>query len=244
MLSAYNNYVKTILISDAGANNARTAYIYNALSSYLPPQSPPEILTDDNRTAIAVEENFIGEEFLRYTRNILTEVVAIGYKYAYLSKKLPLEKLTFRERKIFLCALICADLPADKKYIRARLSETYTCALDGFFSFRMPALKKKWEKIISYIPPDFSVEELERFMGYLVEGNKGKVFVRGGEVYDSKYRLCRRSQLVGAPEDMRLETEILLSGAGEVHIFHPAFENSTRFLRKYYAAHTVFYGNS
>lgn len=236
--------MKKILISDAGENSARVAYIYNALSQSLPAALVrPEILVGQSRSALVVEEQNITPEISRTVQKIVTEVTAIGCKYGYLSRRLQLKKLTLRERKIFICALIAADLSADEKYIRARLQTFESCALDGFFNFRLAPLKRKWDKIIGYIPPDFSAAEMDRFMNYLVDGNKGRAYIRADEVYDGKYRLCRRGELVGASDELRVETEILLSGAGEVLVSHPLAEESELFLRKYYGAHAVFYGN-
>ncbi len=237
--------MEKILVTDAGEQSVRVAYIYNALSSALPAAVPrPRFYVGQARCAIAAEAATLDGRYLRALRELLAETVAIGCKYGYLSARLPLERLTLRERKIFLCALIAADLPADKKYIRSRLEGVAPCALDGFFSFRLHALKRKWDKIIACIPPDFSREEMERFMLYFVDGNAGRAYVRGNRVYDEKYRLCRRGELVGAEGALAAEAEILLCGAAEVHVCRPFSEDSADFLRRYYGAHTVFHGES
>ncbi|MBQ9081478.1 MAG: hypothetical protein IJY26_02440, partial [Clostridia bacterium] len=133
--------MEKILVSDTGEHSARIAYIYNALSALLPGSSlRPKIFVGQTRSAIAAEEATLTPELLRSVKELLTETVAIGYKYGYLSARLPLERLTLEDRKFFLCALIAADLPADKRYIRSRLSEVEACALDGFFSFRLQPL--------------------------------------------------------------------------------------------------------
>ena len=240
--TAYNRGVEKLLVSDAGEGSARIAYVYNCLSSALPASSPrPKLFVGQTRSALFAEEGLFGGETLLYLRDVLAETVAIGCKYGYFSARLPLENLTLRERKIFLCALIAADLPADKKYIRMRLGAGMPCALDGFFAFRLRELRRKWDKILSCVPPDFSREEMERFMRYVVDGNTGRTYLCGDKVYDGAYRLCRRGCLVGAEGDFAAEAEILFCCAAEVHVCSPVSDCAAGFLRRYYGAHTVFH---
>ncbi|MBR7100127.1 MAG: hypothetical protein IKC91_03115 [Clostridia bacterium] len=233
--------MEKILISDAGENNARIAYIYNALCSHTPVRTVrPTIYVGQTRSAIFADEALLTPAFIHTFCKLLIESIAIGAKYAYLSARLPLDNLSKAERQIFLCALIAADLSEEKKYIRSKLSFENCRALDGFFSFRLHALKQKWNKTLSYIPPDFSPLECDRFLHYFISGNSGMVYVNDGLVYDSEYRICRRGQLVGEAL-LCPQTEILLSGAKEVNISQSISKELENFLRKYYAEHTVFY---
>ncbi len=243
MRAAYNRCVEKILVSDAGGQSSRIAYIYDALSARSPLSRPRfRLLSDGTRCAVAAEGEPDGQ-IGGALRDIVAETLAIGCKYARLSSCLALERLTLRERKLFLCALIAADLPAEKKYIRSRLRGE-SCALDGFAAFRMGGLREKWDRIVSFVPPDFTREEMEHFMRYFVDGNAGRVYLRGGRVYDEDYRLCRRGRLVGAeaPGELAAETEILLCGAAEVHVCRPLSGPAVDFLRRYYGARTVFDG--
>lgn len=248
MRTAYNRCVEKILVSDAGEQSARIAYLYNALSALLPACRPRlRFLAGQSRSAVVLEGAGPDAQFRDALRETIAETIAIGYKYSFLSAALPLEGLALSERKLFLCALIAADLVAEKKYIRTRLQESgclrdAACALDGFFVFRLKGLKEKWDKIASYVPPDFTREEMDRFMRYFVDGNAGRAYVDGCSVYDGKYRLCRRGTLVGAdgPGELSAAAEILLCGAAEIHVCRPLSDGVAVFLRRYYGAHTFF----
>ena len=232
--------MEKILISDAGENNARIAYIYNALCSRTPVRAVrPTIYVGQTRSAIFADEALLTPAFIHTFCELLIESIAIGAKYAYLSARLPLDNLSKAERQIFLCALISADLSEEKKYIRSKLSFENCRALDGFFSFRLHALKQKWNKTLSYIPPDFSPLECERFLHYFISGNSGMVYVNDGLVYDSEYRICRRGQLVGEVL-LSPQTEILLSGAKDIRLLSPVSEHLRSFLQKYYGANALF----
>lgn len=234
------------MISDAAKNGNRVAYIYNAVTSRLPLEFPrPKILFGESRAVISVDESRVTPALWKLFSAAIAETVAVGYKYDYFSSSLPLRALTPYRRQIFLCALIAADLKTDAGYVREGLKEIDSCALDGFFTFRLQALKKKWDKIIGYIPPDFSPEELDRFMQYLIGGNKGKVFIGANAVYDADYRVCKRGTLTGkAGKRFPVETEIVLSGASEVHILYRTEREIDAFLKKYYGARAVFYAEN
>ena len=238
--------MKKILISDAAKNGNRVAYIYNAVTSRLPLEAPrPQILFGESRAAIAMESSRVTPALWKLFSAAIAETVAVGHKYDYFSSVLPLRALTPYRRQIFLCALIAADLKTDAGYVRTALKDLDSCALDGFFAFRLQALKKKWDKIIGYIPPDFSPQELDRFMRYLIDGNRGRVFVGANAVYDADYRVCKRGTLTGrGGKRFPLETEIVLSGASEVHILRRTEGETSAFLKKYYGARAVFYAEN
>ncbi len=247
---AYNNCVQNIILTDADTHSACVFYIYNALLSYLPKESPaPRLLQSGNRYALALDGGLQSESVKKIVTDLAAETLGVGYKYAYLSQRLPLVNLSKEERKTFLCALISADLPADKGAINERIAKVdFPLALDGIYAFRMQGLREKWQGIISYIPPDFSVQESDSFFKYFVKGNRGKAYLYEGEVYDEKYRICRRSALVGGGKEQKAQTEIILSGAKEVHI--ASTKNKAKvslnpiaeaFLRRYYGSNVYFH---
>lgn len=238
--------MEKIIISDAAENGNRVAYIYNAVASRLPLSAPrPRIIFGEHRAAIALSGEDISPAVWKLFASVAAEAIAVGCKYDYFSSRLKLNKLSTRRREIFMCALIAADLKTDAGYIRAGLKGLDSCALDGFFAFRLQALKKKWDKILGCIPQDFSTEEMDRFMKYLVDGNSGKVFVGENAVYDGDYRACKRGTLTGrAGRCYALETEIILSGASEVHVLRDVDEEMAAFLKKYYGSRAIFYAKN
>lgn len=232
--------MEKIIISEKGARSFRLVCAYNIFLSRLPAsQTPPRLFFGKSRVAVVQEtENFTPLQ-KRIWEDILSEVFVIGYKYDYLAARLPLSALSGKSRHYFLCALIAADLLQDKEYVLSRISAD-GCALDGFFSFRLRGLQKKWDKIISYIPADFSSAEADRFLKYLVDGNKGEVYVSTEEVFGCDCRPCRRSLLLNKNMSFGAETEILLSCAGSVCITCLPQKNTLEFLQKYYGSRVVF----
>lgn len=232
--------MEKILISDAAENAARVAYIYNAASARLPASvSRPGIVFGTSRTAIVASDDPVPVAVKKALSAAAAEAIAVGYKYDYFSSRLRLCKLIARRRKIFLCALIAADLRADAGYIRTELEKFDSCALDGFFAFRLRAMQRKWDKIVRNVPPDFTAPEMDRFMKYLINGNRGKVFVTEDAVYGGDYRACRLSTLTG--RECAAESEILLSCANEPHVLGRVKESTVDFLKKYYGSRAVFY---
>ena len=230
-----------VIVSDSAANASRVAYIYNALSARLPAGYPFPAVSFGDRAVLTAEEKY-APVYFRLAGESIAESIAVGLKYRVLSAALPLPRLSAAQRELFLYALISADLPLDKKYVTAGLKGMDTVALDGFYTFRLGELKRKWEKIVSCVPDDFSGEELKRFMLYLVEDNASRVYVEEGRVYDEKYRLLRLGSLVGAKGESRTVAEILLSGAKEVCVRTDEGNLVMEFLKNYYAGRTVFYG--
>ena len=74
-------------------------------------------------------------------------------------------------------------------------------------------------------------------MEFLTEDGDGKLFVKGGKVYDEEYRLLQRSVLTGKETTLG---EILLGNAERVYCFGETDRETSAFLRKYYAGKAVF----
>ena len=164
-------------------------------------------------------------------------MIAIGYKYAYFDKRLPLPLLSKLDRRTLLTALVAADYKDDRSYIIRRIRGFESYCIDGMFNFRLQELKKRWEEILAYIPTDMGEVGMESFIGFLAEDGEGKVFIKNGKVYDEDYRPLSRSLLTGVEWTLG---EVLLSGAEQVYCFG-AVDNETRsFLKKYYGEKAFF----
>ncbi len=173
----------------------------------------------------------------KFTEEHITDVLAIGYKYAFLEEKLPLPMLSARQRKLLLIALVSADYKEDGGYILRRLRGLRRYCIDGVFHFRLQELKKRWEELAGYVPTDMSESGVEGFIGFLAEDGEGKVFLKNGKVYDEEYRLLSKSVLTGEESAIG---EILLSGAERVYCFGETEEEVARFLKKYYGEKVFF----
>ena len=173
----------------------------------------------------------------KFTEEHIADVIAIGYKYAYFDKRLPLPVLTEMQRRLLLTALVAADYKDDRSYVLRRIRGFESYCIDGLFYFRLQELKKRWEEIIEYIPVHMGEVGIESFIGFLIEDGEGKVFIKNGRVYDEDYRPSSRSLLTGREWTIG---EVLLSGAEQVYCFGEMEESVTAFLKKYYGEKVFF----
>ncbi len=193
---------------------------------------------DGEFTEIAVKTE---RAYCPYVRRFLEEnaadVIAVGYKYAFLEKRLCLPLLTQKEKRLLLTALVAADYKEDRSYVARRLCGYENYSLDGVFHFRLQDLKRRWEGVAEYVPTDMGASSLDGFLEFLTEDGENKLFVKDGKVYDEEYRLLSRSVLTG---EETVIGEILLGGAGRVYCFGETDKETTAFLKKYYGSKAVF----
>lgn len=180
-------------------------------------------------------EKTVREEIL----DKLSEVIAVNYKYNFFKNSIHLTGLNETEKEILIASLIAADLDEDKKYTFEKIKNLKESAIDGIFNFRLLLLKKKWEDIVSYIPPCFINSQLKDFISYLLENNRKKIYIDGGKVYDSHYKRLKRTALLGG-EKVSLVREVLLSNCGEIHMTGNVSEEDEYYLKEYYSNKIIF----
>ncbi len=173
----------------------------------------------------------------KFTEEHIADVLAIGYKYAFFDKRLPLPLLTVKQRELLLTALVAADYREDRGHILRRVRGYTNYCIDGMFHFRLRELKKRWEEIADYIPTDMGELSTEGFLSFLAEDGEGKVFLKNGKVYDGEYRRLSRSSLTGNENEIG---EVLLSGAQQVYCFGETKGETKSFLKKYYGEKVFF----
>ena len=173
----------------------------------------------------------------RFAEENIADVIAVGYKYAYFDKKLPLPLLKAEEKYLLLTALVAADYKEDKNYVVRRLRGNTQYCLDGVFRFRLKELLARWAGIVDYVPMDMNKTSLEGFLGFLVEDGEGKLFVKDGKVYDGEYRPLSKSALTGKESVIG---EVLLGNAERVYCFGKTDVTTERFLKKYYGEKVIF----
>ena len=105
----------------------------------------------------------------KFAEEHISDVIAIGYKYEYFNRRLPLPMLTKPQRRVLLTALVAADYREDKAFVAKRLRGFSQYCLDGVFHFRLQALKQRWDGIVEYIPTDMSESAAEGFLEFLAE---------------------------------------------------------------------------
>lgn len=226
-----------IIVSEGLEKGPYITYLYNALAAPLKKIGGRGDLAFGGERAvlrIVVER---GEKELRsYLNEKIAEIIDIGYKYTFLGENLHV-CLAAREKRLLSAALIAADFDGDCAFIRRKLEGTEEYCIDGFYRFRLGALRDKWGKILDYIPQGFSAVDLKHFCDFLVGESKRKIYVKGNVVFGENFMPLRRSRLTGKED---AETEIMLSDAGFVYCLGEVESSIEDFLQKYYAERTVF----
>ncbi len=223
-----------ITVSDTIGHGAFITYLYNAVAGEaMRLGGGGELMFGETRTALFLR---LPEGLMPLLLSKIAEIVGVGYKYAFLQEKVRV-CLPRREKRLLLCALIAADEEGDGRYIRARLAPAGELCIDGFYNFRLGALREKWTRILEYIPCTFSPEDLKKFCEFLVGESRRKVYLKDNAVFGENFLRLKRSRLTGQED---AETEIMLSDAGFVYCLGGISPQLTDFLRKYYADRTVF----
>lgn len=230
--------MEVLAVSDVESNSHFIAYAAGALARG---QHRAGISFSGGRVCLRIRPEADEEELRRTVEEKISEIVCIGYKYVQLAAAVRPFGLTEEEREILLSALIAADFSEDKRYVLSRLQGAKEYPIDGFFDFRLRDLREKWKGVSACVPPVFTPGQLAAFMEFLLDGERGKIFLKGGEVYDSRCRRLRRAALIECgSHDMDTLREIVLSCAAKVECLGALPEREKKFLRRYYAGRVGF----
>lgn len=232
--AAYNKGVEEIVVTESKERSSYVTYIYNALMSEIVRcGGKGELFFGEERTALRL---VLSPALEKQLRNILAEIIGIGYKYEFLRRNLHVA-LSKREKKLLSAALIAADFEGDKAYILRKLSPSCEYAVDGIYAFRLAALREKWLHILNYIPNGFSSADLKQFCEFLVGESRHKIYLKDGAVFGENFTRLSRSRLMGEENP---ETEIILSDAGFVYCLGEVDAALCDFLQKYFAERAIF----
>ena len=163
----------------------------------------------------------------------IAEVIAVKYKYDFFKENIKISGLKSCEYEILMASLIAADLDDDKKYCISKLPQVNEINIDGFYNFRLGALKKKWTEVASYMPPSFINSQLKDFITFLLENKKKRSYIDSGKVYDQHFRRLLRCSLLGYDNAVVIR-EVLLSNCGEVEINGKLEPDDEYYLKEYY----------
>lgn len=226
-----------ITVSERIENSSYITYLYHALGGEVHRAGGRgELLLGGERAALRITGEEWEKELRLLIARLIAEIVGVGYKYRFLDRQLRV-CLSKREKRLLSAALIAADLEGDCAFIRRKLQGAEEYSIDGFYRFRLAALREKWQKIVDYIPDGFSSGDLKRFCEFLVGESKKKIYVKGNAVFGENFVPLRRSRLTGEED---VETEIMLSDAGFVYCLGDVADSVGDFLQKYYAERAVF----
>lgn len=237
--AAYNNDVEEITITQNGFDGLFMSYLYERVRerfSFLPSSCDLSGEGDCMRIDFKTERAYC-PYVRKFAEENMADIIAVGYKYAFFEKNIALPLLDKKQKRLLLTALVAADYREDKSYALRRVCGFENYSLDGVFHFRLQELKKRWAGIVEYVPADMSMASIDGFLDFLTEDGEGKLFVKGGRVYDEEYRLLGKSSLTGKSTPIG---EILLGGAERVYCFGETDRETSAFLRKYYGGKAVF----
>lgn len=232
--------MEKLIVSDKDSNSRYIAYIAGIFSGRAFADASVQVGFEEGRVTLTAEANTAGE-LGRLAADKVAEVLCVGYKYDLLSRLVRPVGLGQEEREILLAAIISADFAEDLRYVRARLAAVEVHTIDGFYLFRLQALREKWKGIAATVPPRFDGNQLRDFMGYLLGGNRRKIFLKGKDVYDCRCCRLRRAALIeGGKSELNTFREIVLSGAGKIECLSAPTLSQEDFLRRYYAGRVGF----
>ena len=169
----------------------------------------------------------------------VAELITIKYKYELFKKSIEITGLSSIEKELLYTSIIAADLEDDKRYVIDKIKDEREFAIDGIYSFRISALKKKWQDVIGYIPSVFLQSQLKDFVSYLLENKKRRIFVDNGIVYDSHYRRLKRALLLDG-DKIKIIREALLSNCGVVEISGEIPKDDEYYLKEFYSDKIIF----
>lgn len=234
---AYNKVVEKMTVSERKERSAYISYLYNALLGQITASGGTgELVFGEERAALRISAAKNIAELRARVSERIAEVVCIGYKYTFLAAHLNVS-LSKREKKLLCAALIAADFEGDRAFVRRKLERTAEYSIDGFYDFRLGALREKWARIVDYVPESFSSHDLGKFCEFLVGESRNKIYVKGNTVFAENFTPLRRSRLTGEED---VETEIMLSDAGFVYCLGDVEEPLGDFLQKFYAERAIF----
>ena len=241
--AAYTVIMESLLVTENDTHCRYIAYLAACCAQGKPRSVAASVSVSGGRIGYALRGD--PAKLARYASLLtdkIAEIICVGYKYEQLSAAVMPAGLDRDQREILLAAIIAADLSDDLRYVRRRLSEERgEHCIDGFFRFRLRALSEKWDAVAACVPPVFTADRLAEFMQYVLGGGRGRVFVKGGEVFDSRCRRLRRAALIedGKPELNTLR-EIVLACAGSIECLGALSLRQEHFLRTYYAGRVGF----
>ena len=227
------------MITQNGFDGLYMSYLYGKVRerfSFLPSTCGIEKMGDHTEIAFKTEREYC-PYVRKYAEGHIADVLAIGYKYAFFERRLPLPILSPLKKRLLLTALVAADYREDRLHIMRRIRGFEQYCLDGLFYFRLQDMQKRWEEIAEYVPTDMGERGMDSFLGFLAEDGEGKIFLKNGKAYDEEYRLLTKSLLTGVESQIG---EIVLSGAERVYCFGETDGETEAFLKKYYREKAVF----
>jgi len=131
-----------------------------------------KLLSGDGRSYLEISvENEYKDRIEYALKNLIAEVISMGFKTDYLKSRLRFGEETLLDRTL-VNTMSVFDNSIDRKLAFSGLEEVNKLSLDGFFTFRMQRLRERWDEIVTVTGTNsviyYSEEVKREFLQYLV----------------------------------------------------------------------------
>ncbi len=172
----------------------------------------------------------------------LAELISVGYKYDFFAENTKFLGLPPEKKELFLTAVIAADFPDDRRYVRRMITLGENFSVDGVYHFKLGKLTDKWKEIAECLPTYFGEELYRNFMQYLIDDFSDQpVYLVGDSVYDKRYGKRNLSLFLSEKNTPDPAQEILLCCGKEIHVVGEENTRALPFLRDFYGKTTHFH---
>lgn len=176
-----------------------------------------------------------GEIFYQILSDKIADVIAVNYKYEYLTKYVRTTGVSDIDYEMLIASIISADLDDDRRYVLDGKLSLEDFSIDGYFNFRLRPLKEKWREIVTYIPTYFTRDKLFDFISYIICEKRGKRgIIYDGKVYDGRYNRMLKNTLVNDIKEGSVAREVILSGFSEVQLNSEITKTDETYLAKFF----------
>lgn len=108
----------------------------------------------------------------------VAQALSLGYKNVYVRNLLKINASNFYQN-ILVNTICLFDNEYDKQIVSRVIDTDNTLCMDGYYNFRLGAIKKKWKEIVSLVSDNFYVMSdnglIVEFLQYLLESTPSKV---------------------------------------------------------------------
>lgn len=114
----------------------------------------------------------------RKLNDAVSQALTLGYKNVFVRNLLRIDKNNFYQN-VLVNTICIFDNEYDKQIVSRVVDVDKTLCLDGYYNFRLGAIKKKWQEITKLVSDNFYVLSdnamVVEFLQYLLESTPGKV---------------------------------------------------------------------
>ena len=113
----------------------------------------------------------------RKLSDAVSQALTLGYKNIFVRKLLKIDKSNFYQN-VLVNTICIFDNEYDKQLVSRVVDVDKTLCLDGYYNFRLGAIKKKWQEITKLVSDNFYVLSdntlIVEFLQYLMESTPSK----------------------------------------------------------------------